>query len=72
MRVHHVHQLCCLRFTEAVDRGEIVHSEADDETEWFINTFWHICFCPFFGVLVMGKGWGKVEPGRGKQTGSVA
>jgi hypothetical protein len=50
---------CCERFGEAVKAKEIIHSDQNDETEWFINNLWHIYYCPFCGAFVKGKGWGQ-------------
>jgi len=53
---------CCERFAEAVKAKEIIHSDQNDETEWFINDLWHIYYCPFCGASVKGKGWGQYNP----------
>ena len=50
---------CCDRFAEAVKAKEIIHSDQNDETEWFINDLWHIYYCPFCGANVKGEGWGQ-------------
>jgi hypothetical protein len=53
---------CCERFADAVNAKEIIHSDENDETEWFINDLWHIYYCPFCGAYVKGKGWGRYSP----------
>jgi hypothetical protein len=52
---------CCVRFAEAVNANEILHSESHDETDWYIEGLWHIYYCPFCGADVKGQGWGEFE-----------
>ena len=52
---------CCQRFAESVDEGKIIHSTANDETEWHMPEWLHIYFCPFCGANVKGKGFGNFD-----------
>jgi hypothetical protein len=54
---------CCTRFSEAVLKGEILYAYKEfddiDETAWFVESKWHIYFCPFCGTNVRGIGFGS-------------
>ncbi len=50
---------CCVRFADSVREGVFVHSEAKDETEWFIPRWYHLYYCPFCGQLIKGEGTGE-------------
>jgi hypothetical protein len=57
---------CCERFALAVKEKEIMHSYSSpratiDETTWFINTLWHLYYCPFCGAFIKGKGFGNYD-----------
>jgi len=57
--------LCCERFAESYGRGEICYSyedsPEDDETEWYIDGFYHLYYCPFCGAFIKGHGFGNYD-----------
>ena len=57
--------LCCEQFRQSYELGEITYAYEDgndiDETEWFINEFYHIYYCPFCGAYIKGYGYGNYE-----------
>lgn len=57
--------VCCERFFEAYESGEISHSyekqKEMDETEWYINGLWHLYYCPFCGSSIKGRGTGDYD-----------
>jgi hypothetical protein len=60
-----VRTFCCERFKECYERGEISYSYESprdiDETEWYINEFYHLYYCPFCGAFIKGYGFGNYE-----------
>lgn len=58
-------EFCCPRFEKAVVNREIHfsydNSNGIDETAWFINTLWHIYYCPFCGTFIKGEGFGDYD-----------
>jgi len=57
-------KVCCERFQECVDEGEILYAGKSDETEWFIPNWHHLYYCPFCGALIQGEGFGELEKKR--------
>lgn len=57
--------LYCERFAESYERGEIFYSYEnsleDDETEWYIDEFYHLYYCPFCGAFIKGHGFGNYD-----------
>jgi hypothetical protein len=57
--------LCCERFKESYERGEISYSYENssdiDETEWYIDEFYHLYYCPFCGAFIKGHGSGNYD-----------
>ena len=63
--VKKVSTFCCERFGEFYDSGKIHyayerHSNID-ETEWIIDGFAHLYFCPFCGAFIKGHGFGNYD-----------
>lgn len=60
-----VQTFCCERFSESYERGEISYAYEKnldiDETEWFIDEFYHLYYCPFCGAFIKGHGFGNYE-----------
>ena len=60
-----VRTFCCERFKASYERGEISYSYESrrdiDETEWYINEFYHLYYCPFCGAFIKGYGFGNYE-----------
>jgi hypothetical protein len=60
-----VQALCCERFRESYEQGEISYAYESthdiDETEWYVNGFHHLYFCPFCGAFIKGHGYGSYE-----------
>jgi hypothetical protein len=64
--------VCCERFFEWYESGEIGYAYEEysdiDETEWYVNTFAHLYYCPFCGAFIKGHGFGtydeKYPPGK--------
>jgi hypothetical protein len=60
-----VADLCCERFGEAYTEGEVSYAYENsnniDETEWFIDTLWHLYYCPFCGAFIKGQGFGTYD-----------
>jgi hypothetical protein len=58
-------RLCCERFKDRYERGEISYAYQDhrniDETEWFISDLWHLYYCPFCGAFIKGHGFGNYD-----------
>ena len=56
---------CCERFKESYELGEISYSYENhseiDETEWYINGFYHLYYCPFCGAFIKGYGYGNYD-----------
>jgi len=52
---------CCNRFGECVEEGSIHYCGKDDETEWAVQGFYHLYYCPFCGASVKGTGWGDYQ-----------
>lgn len=54
---------CCERFKDSYNEGDIAYAYEDfqdiDETDWFINGFAHLYFCPFCGAYIKGRGFGN-------------
>ena len=55
-RPKHTH--CCGRFRGCVAEGSIHYCGKDDETEWAVQGFYHLYYCPFCGTPVKGTSWG--------------
>lgn len=55
-------KICCERFQDFYETGEIVFAYADtqeiDETQWFIDGLAHLYYCPFCGEYIKGRGFG--------------
>ena len=55
-------EFCCKRFEEFYREGEISYaysqSQEIDETQWIINGFAHLYYCPFCGKYIKGRGFG--------------
>ena len=56
---------CCERFADCVQRGEIGHAEHSDETEWYVEGWVHLYYCPFCGRHIKGKGVGTYDEEHG-------
>ena len=54
-------KICCERFRQCVEEGEIVHADDFDETEWYIPEWHHVYYCPFCGSYIKGEGFGKPQ-----------
>ena len=50
---------CCERFAECVKEASIHHCGTKDETEWAVQGFYHLYYCPFCGTFIKGRGWGR-------------
>ena len=61
------HSYCCDRFGECVREGSIHYCGKRDETEWAVQGFYHLYYCPFCGTAVKGTGWGAVSPKKRRQ-----
>jgi hypothetical protein len=55
-------KICCERFKEFYEGGEITFAYTDteeiDETQWFIEGLAHLYYCPFCGEYIKGRGFG--------------
>ena len=61
---------CCKRFGECVEERSIHYCGKDDETEWTVQGFYHLYYCPFWGASVKGTGWGdyrKKDPRKNRR-----
>jgi hypothetical protein len=56
---------CCVRFAECVARSEILRSPGFDETEWFVDGWLHLYYCPFCGKNIKGAGFGTYDKEHG-------
>lgn len=54
-------EVCCGRFRDFYEDGTIVHAEEEDETEWYVNGFAHLYYCPFCGKNIKGEGFGNYD-----------
>lgn len=58
-------KFCCERFKEFYQSGEIVYayesSNEIDETDWIVDGFAHLYYCPFCGSFIKGKGFGDYD-----------
>ena len=56
-------KICCERFIDSYQKKEIVFAYADtqeiDETQWFVDGFTHLYYCPFCGEYIKGRGFGN-------------
>ena len=52
---------CCERFRVGVKEGSIHYCGKRDETEWAVQDFYHLYYCPFCGAFVKGTGWGDYD-----------
>jgi len=56
-------KFCCERFKEFYKSGEVIYayekSTEIDETNWIIDGFGHLYYCPFCGSFIKGKGFGN-------------
>ncbi|MFA5148522.1 MAG: hypothetical protein WC491_05300 [Candidatus Omnitrophota bacterium] len=56
---------CCERFKEFYDEDSIQYSYEHgltiDETDWTIDRFAHLYYCPFCGAFIKGYGFGNYE-----------
>jgi len=62
------HAQCCARFADCVTRGEIRHAARRDETEWYVDGWVHLYYCPFCGRHIKGKGFGTYDKEHGIGT----
>ncbi|MDD5358603.1 MAG: hypothetical protein PHX80_05630 [Candidatus Nanoarchaeia archaeon] len=56
---------CCERFKEFYNEGLIQyiyeHTHEIDETDWAIDGFAHLYYCPFCGAFIKGRGFGNYD-----------
>jgi hypothetical protein len=56
-------KICCELFKEWYETSEIVFAYAEtqeiDETQWFVDGFAHLYYCPFCGEYIKGRGFGN-------------
>lgn len=54
---------CCERFHDCYKEREILFAYADtqeiDETQWYVEGFFHLYYCPFCGASIKGRGFGN-------------
>jgi hypothetical protein len=56
---------CCALFADCVRRGEIRRAELPDQTEWYVDGWEHLYYCPFCGRHIKGKGFGTYDEQHG-------
>ena len=49
--------------------------EPGDNTEWAVQGFYHLYYCPFCGTFIKGRGWGRYDekfvPDRSRESNSA-
>ena len=54
---------CCERFKDFYNSGEVIYayekSTKIDETDWIVDSFAHLYYCPFCGSFIKGRGFGN-------------
>lgn len=65
MRKHKPKKFCCERLKNAYKEGLLRYTyeltNEIDETDWFVEGFYHLYYCPFCGAYIKGNGFGDYE-----------
>jgi len=56
---------CCERFKKEYEDGPIQYAYEDtnetDETDWYVESFTHLYYCPYCGAFIKCQGFGDYD-----------
>ena len=56
---------CCEKLKESYEQGLIKYAYEDDvkisESDWLIDGFGYLYYCPFCGAFIKGRGFGDYD-----------